>query len=96
MTLSHLLIAIVLFLLVLNVIFRLRIIRKYRALSNKQINIEPGLLFDRKKMHRYAKENYPQYIDEIEDFRQSLSNLLQLGIWGLLCIVIIFLLMKFI
>lgn len=95
MSLSHLLIAIVLFLLIVNVIFRVRIIKKYKALSNKEVNIEAGLLFDRNKLNDYAEKNYPQYINEIEDFRRSLNNLLKLGIWGLLCIVVIFLLMKY-
>lgn len=96
MSLSHLLVAIVLFLLIVNVIFRLKILRKYNKLSNKQINIEPGLLFDRKKMKAYTEKHYPEYAEEIEDFRKSLNALMQLGIWGLLIIVVVFLLIKYV
>ena len=96
MSLSHLLVAIVLFLLIVNVIFRLKILRKYNKLNNKQINVKPGLLFDRKKMKAYAEKHYPEYAEEIEDFRKSLNALIQLGIWGLLIIVVVFLLIKYV
>lgn len=92
---SYLIVAIVLFLLILNVIFRIKIIKKYKALSNKNINIDPKLMFDKAQLESYVRKYYPEHEADILDLRRWMNNLLYMGIAGLLLIISVYLILKF-
>jgi len=94
--LSYLIIPAVIFFLILNVIFRIKIIKKYKALSSKQINIDPKLLFDRSNLNTYVAENYPEHEKEIGEFGRLLRLLMWIAIGGFLSILILYLVIKFV
>ena len=87
-------VVLIVFLLLLNVIFRIKIIKKYKALSNKQISIDPKLMFDKKALQQYVQKNYPQHYKEIFDFRSWMNNLLIMVIGGLLLIIVVYVLSR--
>lgn len=90
----YLLLAIVVLGLALNVYFRIKIIGKYKILRNKQINMEPALMFDRQKRLAFTSKYYPEYSEEIEDFSRSLNRLIIIAATGLLLILVVFIILK--
>lgn len=92
---TYLLLALVFFFLALNVFFRVKIIKKYKALSNKQINLDSKMIFDRNNFDEYVHSNYPDHAEEIKEFKTSLNRLIIIGITGFVSIVIVYLLIRF-
>lgn len=93
---NYLIIATVLFFLVLNIYFRIKIIGRYKALNNKKINIDPKLMFDKSALQAYIEAHHPEHAQEIDDFRRALNNLLIIAVAGLVSILFLFLWIKFV
>jgi len=92
---SYMLIVAVLFFLGLNVYFRLKIIKIYKALKRKQINIDPGLLLSKTRLKAFAEQNHPSNAHEIMAFGRLLNRLVVVGLCGLLTILVLFLIIRY-
>ena len=95
MLVSYLIIPTVILFLILNVLFRVKIIRQYKALRNKRINIDAKLLLSSKKLKAFVQKEYPEYEFEILRFSRLLQTLIALTITGFLIILSIYLYMQF-
>ena len=95
MLVSYLIIPTVILFLILNVVFRVKIIRQYKALRNKRINIDAKLLLSSKKLKAFVNKEYPDHASEILRFSRLLQTLIALTITGFLIILSIYLYMQF-
>lgn len=95
MLVSYLIIPTVILFLILNVVFRVKIIRQYKALRNKRINIDAKLLLSSKKLKAFVNKEYPEHEFEILRFSRLLQTLIALTITGFLIILSIYLYMQF-
>ena len=89
--LSKLMVPIIIFIIVINLFLRFKIIKSYRVLAKKDIYVDPKLLLDRKKLESFIKANHPEHHNDIINFKKQLNILAILAAAGLLAILIIFL-----
>ena len=93
--LSYLIIPLVLLMVILNVYFRLKIIKLYKSLAKKNIYLDPKILLKKQALEEYVDTTYPQHADEINTFSRHLRTLMYVGIGGFLIILTIFIIVKF-
>ena len=93
--LTYLVIPIMLFLVVMNVYFRVNVIKNYNKLRATNPDLEPGLIFQKKKDASFIRQNYPDIAEELIGFSKHLRRLIFLGIIGFLIILSIFLCVYF-
>lgn|GEM_PF-3879539 len=89
--LSKLLVPIIIFIIVINLFLRLKIIKSYRQLAKKDIYVDPKLLLDKKKLESFIEANHPEHHKDIITFKKQLNTLAIIAVSGLLSILIIFL-----
>ena len=88
---SYLVVLVVLLLLVVNVFFRLKILKSYNKLKNNKIEFQPGMITNIEKAKAFFKSNYPEQADDLISFVRQLRRLFLYSFAGLIVIVTIFL-----
>jgi len=86
--LSYFIIPLVVLMLLVNVYFRVKIIKKYKTLRDKNIQIGPRELMKKSTREAYISSVQPEYAEELESFAASLNNLVKIVIGGFLLILI--------
>jgi len=92
---SYLILPLTIFLVSINIYFRLKIIKNYKYLSKKNPNIEPGLIFDKSKDEAFINEHYPENAAELIAFTKHIKKLILVCILGFAVILSIFLYVYF-
>lgn len=93
--LSYLVIPLFLLLLGLNVYLRLRIIKKYKTLRNRGINIETSSLMNVERIKEEYGEKDPQLAGQLVEFSNEIRRMVKVAIFGFVLILIIFLIIYF-
>jgi len=86
--LSYFIIPLVILLLLVNVYFRVKIIKKYNFLRTKNIQIGPKDLMNKTKRDAYIATAQPEYAAELEAFASNLNTLVKMVIGGFILILI--------
>ncbi len=87
---SYLVVPIILLMIIINVFLRLKIIKIYKELRDQNIEIEPGIIFNRERSEAYIAQNYPEHTNQVRALTTNLRRLLLFGLMGLIIIVSIF------
>lgn len=85
---SYFIIPVVVLLLLVNVYFRVKIIKKYNFLRNKNIQLAPKDLMNKTKREAYIAANQPEYAEELTAFASNLNTLVKMVIGGFVLILI--------
>ena len=88
LVLSYFIIPVVVLLLLVNVYFRVKIIKKYNFLRNKNIQIGPKDLMNKTKREAYISATQPEYAEELDAFASNLNTLVRLVVGGFLLILV--------
>ena len=89
--LSYLVIPLVLLLLVVNIIFRVKIVKAYKRLRNRNINLEGGVMMKADEIKEKYKDYPSEDLDNLLAFTQSLRRLVLFAASGFIIILIVFL-----
>jgi len=73
---SSLVIPLAVLLLLVNIYFRLKIIKRFQALAKKNIRLEPKYFYNKEARAQYLKQS--KHKDELEDFYSTLDKLLRI------------------
>ena len=73
--------------LLVNVFFRVKIIKKYNFLRDKNIQIGPKDLMKKATREAYIAKVQPEYAAELEEFASSLNTLVRIVAGGFLLIL---------
>lgn len=92
---SYFIIPLAIYLLLINIYFRLKITRQYKSLAKQNIDIHPKVLLDRKRRMDYFKKFHPLHVDELQGFATNLDKLIILVIVGFTLILLSFLYLYF-
>lgn len=87
---SYLVIPLVFLMLAVNVYFRVRMIKQYKALTKKQIDVHPKVFFNKKKRASYFDQYHPKHKAELNAFSESLDNLIKFVFIGFVLILLCF------
>ncbi|NNE25483.1 MAG: hypothetical protein HKN09_01450 [Saprospiraceae bacterium] len=91
--LSYLIIPLVFLLLVINIIFRVKIIKAYKRLKNSRVQLDGGMLM-KTDLIREKYKDYPQEdVDNLVQFTRSLRKLVLFAASGFIIILIVFLIL---
>ena len=60
----------------INIYMRTVIIKKYKALRNRGLEMDPSILLNKKKRAAYAEQFHPEEAKELNSFGKSLDKLL--------------------
>lgn len=93
--LSYLIIPVVLLFLVLNVVFRIRILRKYQKLKAKHDNLQFDKVFSEDDREALISSLSPEDAAEVRAFAKHLRQLITIAIVGFALILILFLVVYF-
>jgi len=89
--LSYLIIPLVVLLLILNIIFRIKIIRKYNKIKNEKMDFEVGSILNKSERKRIIEKLPAEQAEKLIDFSNSLRNLIYIAVTGFVLIFLIFL-----
>jgi len=92
---SYFIIPLAIFLLLINIYFRLKIARQFKSLSKKNIDIHPKILLNRKQRISYFKKFHPSNVNELQAFATNLDRLIIFVIVGFTLILFSFLYLYF-
>lgn len=81
-------IVLILALLGINIYMRTVIIRKYKALRNRGLDLDPSVLFNKKKRRAYIQQVHPDNATELNSFGDSLDKLL-IGVIGAFLMIVL-------
>jgi len=87
---SYFIIPLVFLMLAVNVYFRVKMTKQFKALDKKGIEVAPKVFWSKKKRTAYFEKNHPQHIKELNEFSESMDMLIKLVVIGFLLILISF------
>lgn len=93
--LTYLIIPIFLLMLLLNLYFRIKVLKYYRILVKNKVEFEARWILDKRKMEELVLPKYPKYRDEINKFASHIRFSLKLGSFLLLLIILIWAILYF-
>ncbi len=89
--LSYLIIPLVLLVIIINVVFRVKIIKKYKQLKKYNFNIDKDLLLNKREIERLYLEKDPVLEKDLLEFSKNLKSMVFVAAVGFVFILIIFL-----
>lgn len=66
-------------LLVLNLFFRIKLLKLYRKLIEGEVDFPPTMLFNRRKLKEEIVPRYPKYESEILEFSRKLNTSIRIA-----------------
>lgn len=92
---SYFVIPLVFLLLLVNVYFRVILVRQFKFLKEQNIQIDPKVLMKKEQREAYFAKHYPQHNDRLTAFSLALTKLIRYVVIGFLLILISFLYIYF-
>ncbi len=92
---SYFVIPLVLLLLLVNVYFRVILVKQFKFLKEQNIDIDPKILMDKQRREAYFSKHYPQHKDRLDAFSLALTKLIRYVVIGFLLILVSFLYIYF-
>lgn len=80
---------------IVNIYFRVKIVRSYKTLRDKQVELAPGMLFNKSKAEKFLRKNYPKDAEDVISFIGHLRRLIVFSLLGFILILVIFLFINF-
>lgn len=90
-TISYLVVGIMLIIIAANAYFKFSILKQYKYLRGKGIELDPKALVKGKSRRQYLDKHKSPYKAELEAFGKSLSNLVRFVLTGFCCLLLLFL-----
>lgn len=88
--LTYLIIPLLFLMLAVNVYFRVKMIKQFKALEKKNIQVDPKVFLNKKKREVYFQKHHPQHKVQLTEFSDSMDKLIKIVVAGFLIILISF------
>ena len=88
--LSYLVIPLVLLLLIVNIVFRVKIVKAYKRLQNSNIDVDGGMLMKADLIKEKYKDYPEEEVRDLLNFTQTLRKLVLFAASGFVIILIVF------
>ena len=92
---SYFIIPVVLLMVIINVYIRIKIVKSYKTLRDKQVELAPGMIFNKPKADAFLRRNYPNEAEKVIGFIGHLRRLIFFSLVGFILILLIFLFIYF-